>query len=73
MRNVVLCKDVVSDTGKMDILPQFLGSYLVFPVPCQSSLSMAYTTWIRFTVVVDCGVVSSPWEEGPSPLTQATG
>lgn len=69
MRNLVLCKDVVSDTDKMNVLPQFRGSFLVFPLPCQSSLSMAYTTWIRYTVVAGGGVGNSPWEEGPSRYT----
>lgn len=36
MRNLVLCKDVVSDADKMNVLPQFPGSYFVFPLPCQS-------------------------------------
>lgn len=69
MRILVLCKDVVSDADTMNVIPWFL-SCMSFALSV--SLSMAYTTWISPTAVADCGVVDSPWEEGPSALTQAT-
>lgn len=64
MRNLFLCKDVVSDADKMNVFPQFPGSYLV-----SQSVSV-YTTWISSTVVADCGGCRSPMGRGSlSPHT----